>query len=206
MLKKIEDLSDMHIDVLTEIGNIGSGNASTALSAMTGKEIVISMPEVKFLKFQEAIEKNGNPEETVAAVLVHMKGDVRGMILFVIEHEFARNILNVFFDEKKIELLSLSEEDISALTEIGNIMSHSYINAITSLAGLNIGVDTPSFTVDMFGAIMSVPIIEFGEIGEKLLCIDKIIEIDGVKVKSNMLLIPTVDSLGNLFNKLGIGS
>jgi chemotaxis protein CheC len=204
MLKKIEDLNDMHIDVLTEIGNIGSGNASTALSAMIGREIEISMPQVKFLGFQEAIEKNGCPESTVASVLVRLKGDVEGMILLIVEHEFAETILNVFFGQHKIDLLALSENDVSALSEIGNIMSQSYINAITSLAGMNIGVDTPSFTVDMFGAIMSVPIIEFGEVGEKLLCIDKIIEIDGVKMKSNMLLIPTVQSLATLFGKLGV--
>ncbi|MCL2036880.1 MAG: chemotaxis protein CheC [Oscillospiraceae bacterium] len=204
MLQKYEDLSDVHIDVLKEIGNIGSGNASTALSAMIGREIVISMPEVKFLGFQEAIEKNGSPEETVASVLVRLKNDVEGMILLIVEHEFATNVLNIFFGEKQIELVELNDDDISALTEIGNIMSHSYINAIATLAGLNIGVDTPSFAVDMFGAIMSVPIIEFGEVGEKLLCIDKIIEIDGVKMKSNMLLIPTVESLEKLFGKLGV--
>lgn len=205
MLKKFEDLNDSHIDVLTEIGNIGSGNASTALSSMIGREIVISMPEVKFLRFQEAIEKNGSPEETVAAVMIRLKEDIRGMILLIVEQEFAEVILNVFFDEKNVDLLALNEQDISALTEIGNIMGHSYTNAISTLAGLNIGAETPSFAVDMFGAIMSVPIIEFGEIGEKLLCIDKIIEINGVKMKSNMLLIPTVDSLSYLFGKLGMG-
>jgi chemotaxis protein CheC len=204
MLKKYEDLNDMHIDVLTEIGNIGSGNASTALSSMTGKGIVISVPEVKFLGFQEAIEKNGSPEETVAAVLVRLKDDIQGMILLVIEREFASTVLDVFFGEKNIELTNLTDEDISALTEIGNIMSHSYINAISTLAGLKIGAETPSFTVDMFGSIMSVPVIEFGEVGEKLLCIDKVIEIGGVKMKSNMLLIPTVESLASLFAKLGV--
>jgi chemotaxis protein CheC len=203
-MKKFEDLQAVHIDVLTEIGNIGSGNASTALSAMVGREIVISMPEVKFLGFQEAIEKNGCPEQTVAAVLVRLKGEVEGMILLVVEHEFAKHVLNVFFGEREIKLLGLTEDDISALTEIGNIMSHSYITAISSLAGLEIGAETPSFAVDMFGAIMSVPVIEFGEVGEKLLCIDKVIELDGVKMKSNMLLIPTVESLKNLFEKLGV--
>ncbi|MCL2071218.1 MAG: chemotaxis protein CheC [Oscillospiraceae bacterium] len=205
MLKKFEDLNASHIDVLKEIGNIGSGNASTALSSMVGKDVVISMPEVKFLRFQEAIEKNGSPEETVAAVLVRLKNDICGMILFIVEHEFAAEVLKVFFGENDVDLLRLSDDDISALTEIGSIMSHSYTNAIATLAGLNIGVDAPSFTVDMFGAIMSVPIIEFGEIGEKLLCIDKVIELNGVKMKSNMLLIPTVDSLSNLFGKLGLG-
>ncbi|MCL2633501.1 MAG: chemotaxis protein CheC [Oscillospiraceae bacterium] len=203
-LAKYEDLNEMHLDVLKEIGNIGSGNASTALSSMTGKDIIISMPEVKTMGFQEAIEKSGSPEEIVASVLVRLKDDISGMILLLIETEFAENILNVFFGSSNVDLLQLNEGDISALTEIGNIMSHAYINAISTLAGLNIGVETPMFTVDMFGAIMSVPVIEFGEVGDKLLCIDKIIEIDGVKMKSHMLLIPTVDSLTNLFGKLGV--
>jgi chemotaxis protein CheC len=205
MLHKIEDLSDMHIDVLTEIGNIGSGNASTALSAMIGREIVISMPQVKFLGFQEAIEKNGDPTQTVASVLVRLKDDIEGMILLIVEQEFAQTVLNIFFGEHEIDLLSLKDDEISALSEIGNIMGQSYINAISTLAGMNIGVETPSFAVDMFGSIMSVPIIEFGEVGDKLMCIDKIIEIDGVKVKSNMLLIPTVPSLAKLFGRLGVG-
>ena len=205
MLKKFEDLNDMHIDVLTEIGNIGSGNASTALSSMIGKDFVISMPKVKFLSFQEAIDNNGSPEETVASVLVRLNGDVEGMILIIVEKDFARNVLDVFFQhEDDVDLFGLSEDAISALTEIGNIMSHAYINAISSLAGLSIGTNTPSFTVDMFGSIMSVPVIEFGEVGEKLLCIDKMIEFGGVTVKSNMLLIPTVSSLERLFKKLGV--
>ncbi|MCL1832081.1 MAG: chemotaxis protein CheC [Oscillospiraceae bacterium] len=203
-MKKFEDLQDVHIDVLTEIGNIGSGNASMALSAMIGCEVVISMPQVKFLSFQDAVEKNGSSEETVAAVLVRLNNEVEGMILLLVEREFASHILSAFYGEKSVDLASLNEDEVSALTEIGNIMSHSYINAISSLANMNIGAETPSFTVDMFGAIMSVPVIEFGEVGEKLMCIDKVIELDGVKMKSNMLLIPTVPSLEHMFDKLGI--
>jgi len=204
MLHKYEDLSDIHLDILKEIGNIGSGNASTALSAMIGKDIAIHMPSIKILGFQEAIEHNGDPEHIIASVLVRLKDDIKGMILLLIEDEFAENVLNVFFGEKDVDLLNLHENDISALTEIGNIMASSYLNAITQLVQLEIGVETPSFAVDMLGAIMSVPVIEFGEVGEKLLCIDKTIEINGVSMKSNMMLIPTVDSLANLFGKLGV--
>ncbi|MDR0197546.1 MAG: chemotaxis protein CheC [Oscillospiraceae bacterium] len=204
MLEKYEDLNEMHLDVLKEIGNIGSGNASTALSAMIGREIAIHMPSIKILGFQEAIENNGSPEDIVAAVLVRLKGEVSGMILLLVEQEFAENVLNVFFGEKDIDLLKLNENDVSALTEIGNIMGSAYVSAIAQLTGLEIGVETPSFAVDMLGAIMSVPVIEFGEVSDKLLCIDKTIEIDGVSMKSNMMLIPTVDSLSNLFGKLGV--
>jgi len=204
MIKNFEDLNEMHIDVLKEIGNIGSGNASTALSSMIGKEILIKMPSVKILGFQEAIENNGSPEDLVAAVLIRLKNEVEGMILLLVQKEFAEIILNIFFQKTDIDLLALDENDISALSEVGNIMGSSYISAIGTLTGLEVGVEAPSFAVDMLGAIMSVPAIEFGEVGDKLLCIDKSIEIDGVSIKSNMMLIPTVDSLSTLFKRLGL--
>ncbi len=204
MLEKYEDLNEMQIDVLKEIGNIGSGNASTALSSMIGKEILIKLPTVKILDFQEAIDNNGNAESLVASVLIRLRGEIQGMILLLIEQDFAEIILNVFFGKENVSLMELDEADISALSEIGNIMGSSYMSAIATLANVAIGVEAPSFTVDMLGAIMSVPVVEFGAIGDKLLCIDKSIEIDGKSIKSNMMLIPTVDSLSLLFGKLGV--
>jgi len=204
MIEKFEDLNAMQLDVLTEIGNIGSGNASTALSTMIGKEIMIKLPQVMTLDFQDAIEHCGSPEEIRAAVLIRLKDEIEGMILLMITKELAEVILNIFFQKTDIDLLSLDEGDTSALTEIGNIMGSSYISAIATLTGLKVGVETPSFTVDMLGAVMSVPVIEFGEVGDKLLCIDKSIEIDGVSIKSNMMLIPTVNSLSILFSRLGL--
>ncbi|MCL2637920.1 MAG: chemotaxis protein CheC [Oscillospiraceae bacterium] len=204
MIQKFEDLNDMHLDVLTEIGNIGSSNASTALSSMIGRTINIKLPQVMTLDFQDAIEHCGAPEDLRAAVLIRLKDEVEGMILLMVTKELAEIILNIFFQKTDIDILNLDEGDISALSEIGNIMGSCYINAISALAGLKIGVEAPVFTADMLGAIMSVPVIEFGEVGDKLLCIDKSIEIDGVCIKSNMMLIPTVDSLSMLFSRLGI--
>jgi chemotaxis protein CheC len=204
MIQKFEDLNEMHLDVLTEIGNIGSGNAATALSSMIGKDTQIKLPQVMTLGFQDAIEHCGSPEELRAAVLIRLKDELEGMILLLITQELAETILNIFFQKTDIDLLNLDEGDTSALSEIGNIMGSSYMSAIGTLTNLKIGVEAPVFTVDMLGAIMSVPVIEFGEIGDKLLCIDKSIEIDGVCIKSNMMLIPTVDSLSLLFSRLGI--
>jgi chemotaxis protein CheC len=204
MLKKYEDLNSVQIDVLTEIGNIGSGNASTALSAMIQKEILIEMPRVSILEFQQAIENNGSPEDLIAAILVRLSGDVQGMILTLMQKIFTDLILGIFFGERERDLLMLSEDEKSALIETGNIMSGAYINAISALTGLTVGVDTPAYTADMLGSVMSVPLIEFGSVGDKILCIDKSVKIDGVSVKSNMLLIPTVESLGPLFERLGV--
>ena len=201
---KYDDLNAVQLDALTEIGNIGSGSASTALSTMIGKSIQIKMPTVRLLGFQEAIEANGSPDDIIAGVLIRMKGNMSGMVLILIEKQFSDIILASFFGETDLPLMELNEGHQSALSEVSNIMASAYVNAISGLSGLNIGVESPAFTVDMLGAIMSVPIIEFGEIGEKLLCIDKILQIDGVEIKSNMLLIPTVPSLALLLAKLGV--
>ncbi|GHV46487.1 chemotaxis protein CheC [Clostridia bacterium] len=204
MLSKFEDLNEVQLDVLKEIGNIGSSSASTALSSMIGKNIQIEMPTVKVLGFQEAIENNGSPEDIVGAVLIRLKNDIKGMILILVENDFADIILDSFFGSANYQLLELNEGCQSALMEVGNIMGSAYMNAISGLSGLNIGVEAPAYTADMLGAVMSVPAIEFGEVGDKLLCIDKSIIIDGQAVKSNMLLIPTVESLGVLFGRLGV--
>ena len=193
MLSKFEDLNEVQLDVLKEIGNIGSSSASTALSSMIGKNIQIEMPTVKILGFQEAIENNGSPEDIVGAVLIRLKYDIKGMILILVENDFADIVLDSFFGPANYKLLELNEGCQSALMEIGNIMGSAYMNAISGLSGLNIGVEAPAYTADMLGAVMSVPAIEFGEVGDKLLCIDKSVIIDGQKIKSNMLLIPTVE-------------
>lgn len=203
-IHKYEDLNPIHMDVLKEVGNIGSGNASTALSAMINRQVLIDMPKVELLGFQEAIDTVGPPDEIISGIMVRLFGDIEGMILFLMEQNFAKLIINTFFGERDVNLLELTEADVSALSEIGNIMASSYVSAIAQLADLTINVKAPEFTVDMLGAVMSVPAIEFGEMGEKMLSIQKTLKIDNVHIKSNMMLIPTVNSLKILLNRLGV--
>lgn len=204
VIKKYDELTEMHLDVLTEVGNIGSGNATTALSGLINKEVSIEKPTVRLVDVQEAVDMVGGPEKIMAAILVRLNKDIEGMILFLIEEHFASIISETFFGKKCDDLMRLDEGMASALTEIGNIMASSYVSAISTLANMDISVEAPAMTVDMLGAIMSVPAIEFGELGSKLMFIDKTIKIDGVNVPSKMLLLPTVQSLDTLMKKLGV--
>ena len=201
---KYEDLSDMQIDVLREVGNIGSGNATTALSSMVGKMIDIEVPKVEVLDFNDAIEAVGGPEKVIAGILIKIHGDIDGMIMFLFEQNLIELIEQTFFGEAPADLFSLSEAHLSALTEMGNIMAGSYVNAISQLAGMTIDVEVPVLTIDMLGAIMSVPAVEMGEMGDKLLFIDNNMIIDKTSIQSKMLLLPTIDSLDHLLGKLGV--
>ena len=201
---KYEDLNAMQIDVLREVGNIGSGNATTALSSMVGKMIDIEVPRVEVLDFNDAINAVGGPEKVIAGILIRINGDVEGMIMFLFEQNLISLIVSTFFGTEPEDIFHLNEAEISALNEMGNIMAGSYVNAIAQLAGMTIDVEVPLMTVDMLGAIMSVPAIEMGEMGDKLLFIDNNMVIDSTSIQSKMLLLPTIDSLDHLLGKLGV--
>lgn len=201
---KIDDLSTMHLDVLKEIGNIGSGNAATSLSEMLGLMVDISVPNVKLLGFDEAVQFLGGPEQIAIGMLVRLTGDISGMMLYVIQESFAANLARSIMGKDNLTIMALDEMDTSLICEVGNIMSASYVNAISSLSGMFIDISVPSLCVDMVGAILSVPAIEFSKIGDKVLFIDDSFIMGDNEVRSNMILVPELDSLNKLFAVLGI--
>ncbi|MGN0639277.1 MAG: chemotaxis protein CheC [Huintestinicola sp.] len=210
-LQNMEQLSAMHFDVLREIGNIGQGNAASSLSQMLSQAIDISVPTVKLLDFNESVEYLGGPENVVLGMLVGLKGDINGMMLYVLQKNFANSMLNSVFGKQINDLTELDEMDISFIQEIGNILAGSYVNAISSLTGLTIDISVPTISIDMAGAILAVPAVEFAQIGNSVLFIDDSFIFgdspsggDSSEIKSNMILVPELSSLETLFSKLGI--
>lgn len=208
-LNNMNQLNAMHFDVLREIGNIGQGNAASSLSQMLGQTIDIAVPSVKLLDFNETVEYLGGPENIVLGMLVGLKGDIQGMMLYVLQKGFANSMIRSVFGKEIDELTNLDEMDISFIQEIGNILAGSYVNAISSLTGLTIDISVPTITVDMAGAILAVPAVEFAQIGSKVLFIDDSFifgnnNSTGNEIKSNMILVPELSSLETLFSKLGV--
>lgn len=204
MLKNYEELSPVAIDCLREIGNIGSGSAASSLSQMLGKNIEMHVPDVRVLDYQSVIDEMGGPEKVITGILVTLCGDISGMIMFLLEDTFAKVVLSTFLGKENVNVVQLDECDFSAIKEMGNIMAGSYLGAVSTLTGLTIDMSVPSMTVDMMGAIMNAPMIEFSEVGDKVLFINDGFVIDDVDIKSNIILIPTVESLDILMKKLGV--
>ncbi|NLK70889.1 MAG: chemotaxis protein CheC [Clostridiales bacterium] len=204
-LNNIGDLNSMHVDVLTELGNIGTGNAVTSLATLVGKEISINVPRVRILDFNESVQFIGGAENIVTGVLIRLIEGIEGMILYIFEDKFVATVLKTFFGKEFKSALEINEMDKSALNEIGNIMAGAYARALSSMTGLKITLSTPSICVDMAGAILSVPAIEFASIGDKVLFIEDSFGIGNDMVNSNMILVPELDSLNLLFKKLGVG-
>lgn len=205
-IEKYEDLTPIHIDVLQEVGNIGSGNAAAALSNLISKNVEIEMPTVQIVGFQEAIDQAGGAERVVAGVLSRMVGNIEGMILLLIDRNFINVVVGSFLNKKVQNLLALGDVEVSALSEVGNIMGGAYVSAMGQLTGIEAALEAPVLQVDMIGALMSLPVVELGEVGDKLLYIDKKLSIDGQEMNAKLLMIPALDSLKKIMKKLGLDS
>lgn len=191
-MKNFNELSGLELDTLREIGSIGTGNAATALSSLLQCEVRIEMPEVRILGYNEAIDWIGGPEVITAGVLVRLGGEINGIMLSVQQMDFINQVLGRMMNRTVCEYGQLSELDRSALVEVGNIMISTFVNALSGLAGVTIQPSVPGFAVDMQGAIITVPMAEFGGQSDYIMTIGTNFICEKHSVPCRLLLSPDV--------------
>ena len=205
-IKSYDELSSLELDTLKEIGSIGTGNAATSLSSLIGMPVRIQQPEVRIMEYNEAIEWIGGPEPITAGVLVGMSGQISGIMLSVQQIDFVNLVLESMMGKTIQDYTELGEMERSALTEVGNIMISTFINALSGLADLEIDLTVPAFTVDMQGAIITVPMAEYGGQSNYIMTIGGNFICNGKEIPCRLLLSPDIRSLNFLLRKLGVNS
>ena len=205
-IQNYNELNSWELDALKEIGSIGTGNAATALSSMIGKQVRIEVPEVRIMGYNEAIDWIGGPEEITAGVLVRISGQISGIMLSVQQLDFVNLVLGSMLNKHVEDYDGLHEMECSALIEVGNIMISTFINALSGLSGISIELTVPAFTVDMQGAIMTVPMAEYGGQSDYIMTIGGDFVCEGKKTPCRLLLSPEIRSLNYLLGKLGVSS
>lgn len=204
MQDNYDSMDDLEFDVLTEIGNIGAGNATTALSQLINTRIDMRVPQVRLLSFAELAEIIGGAERLVAGILLNLEGDINGSMLFVLERNDAKMMVQQLTGFGQPGETEFTDLDKSALQEVGNIISGAYLSAISSMTNLTISVSVPSLAFDMAGAILSVPAIEFGKMGDTALLIESQFKDLDVDISGYFILIPTVESYARILKSLGL--
>ena len=194
------DLNAIQLDVLQEVGNIGAGNAATALSQLLNEKVDMTVPTVKIIPFDDIFSKIG-VEEVVIGVIVRVLGDIPGNILFTLEKEAALKIISKLTGE---EQEVISELGNSALCEIGNIISSSFMNAIAKLTNLTLMPSVPAVALDMMGAILSTTFIESGQFDEYILDLETQFIQENEKLNGHFYYIPMPGSLEKILNSLGV--
>lgn len=204
VITSYDNLNDSHIDVLREIGNIGAGNAATSLSVMLSQPVDMTLPKVNIVGFNEVAKAVGGAETLCYGVLITLSGEVDGMIMFMLDKQFAHKVLNVLMGEQFSSFDEMSEVSLSAIKEVGNILSASYINSLAELANLRIELSVPFVSIDMAGAMLNVPLSKFGRIGDKVLFIEENFTSNNESVMSHMVLFAEMESLKIILGKLGL--
>ncbi|MFC4023129.1 chemotaxis protein CheC [Oceanobacillus longus] len=207
---EFNNLSSAQKDVLREIGNIGAGNAATSLSMLLNKRIEMKVPSVSIVNYDELMELIGGPEETIVGLMFRIRGEAPGTVYLLLKVEEAEYLVRKLTGDPEFSLLNNEQNNemaISALHEIGNIVTGSYLTALSDFTNINMQPSIPYLGIDMAGAILTVGLVELSQVTDFAIIIDTEINRNNESnegIKGNFFLLPDPDSLTKIFTALGI--
>ncbi|MFC4404557.1 chemotaxis protein CheC [Gracilibacillus xinjiangensis] len=206
---RIDQLTQTHLDILKEIGNIGAGNAATALSGLLGKKIDMTIPSIKIVDFNELMEYVGGPDTIIVTVFLRIQGEAPGTMFFVLSPEETNSLVEQLLGNRDFRAEEMMEHELaySAVSEIGNILSGSYLSALSDFTSINMQPTVPALVMDMAAAILMEGLVEISQESDHAIIIDTMIE-DGENsehsVKGHFFLLPDPDSFNKIFAALGV--
>lgn len=199
-----ESLSAFHIDVLKEIGNIGAGNAATALATMLGRRIQMSVPRAGVLPIDQIPQLVGDEEEPVVCVDFEVSGSAPGKIIFLLTQESALKLVDLLMGLPAGTTVSLDEMGRSVIMEAGNILTGSFLTAFADFCRLQLIPSVPAIAHDMLGAVLSSAFLEAGYFSERALVTETDFYDEEVSLNGHFFFIPRADSLGVILKSLGV--
>lgn len=200
---ELETVNEMYFDVLKEIGNIGAGNATTAIANMLGMKIDMNVPNIRLMEVSKLGTAVGAEDDTIVGIFLEVTEDIEGSMMFLIDIPSARYLVNKLMMTDVPAAQPFGEMELSALKEVGNIIAGSYLSALSSMTNLVIAPSVPYIAVDMAASILSVPAIEFGQFGDNALLIQTEICAD-VAINGYFILMPEQESYEKILKALGV--
>jgi chemotaxis protein CheC len=197
----IDKLGFKELDILKELGNIGAGNAATALSQILAKKVDMNVPQVRVYDVTDVPELLGGPENIVCGVLLKMFGDLQGNIMFLLPEESAQKLLGMMLGQEIYDVTS--EMSRSAIMEVGNIIASSYLNSLSFFSEMTVIPSTPAFAYDMAGALLSAVLFEVGELSDQVVLIESDFSGNGEVIKGHFFVLPNLESLNALLKAVG---
>ena len=197
----LKSVSARYMDVLREIGNIGAGNATTALASMLQCRIDMNVPEVKLIEVDELAESLGGSQRVMTAIFLEVEGDITGDIIFLLEQGSARFLISKLMGMEVSG--DFGEMELSCIKEISNIIAGSYLNSLSTLTNLKIYPSVPHLQMDMVETILHTPAKENGAENDQILFIQTEFK-DDIQLGGYFVMIPDTESYGKILGALGI--
>lgn len=196
------EINDRYVDVLRELGNIGAGNATTAIASMLSIRVNMNVPKVELLEVSKLGTSICPEDEIIVGILMEIKMDIEGSMMFLMRLDSAQYLVNKLMMRDSEYKAEFDEMDLSALKEIGNIIAGSYLSALSAMTNLVISPSIPYLAVDMAASVLSVPAIEFGQYGDHALLIETEFG-DDFMINGYFILMPEQESYDKILKGLG---
>ena len=197
------EINERYVDVLQELGNIGAGNATTAIAAMLSIRIDMNVPKVELLEVSKLGASICPEDEIIVGIFLEIQMDIEGSMMFLMRLDSAQYLVNKLMMRDASYKEEFDEMDLSALKEIGNIIAGSYLSALSTMTNLVISPSIPYLAVDMAASVLSVPAIEFGQYGDYALLIQTEFG-DDVMINGYFILMPEQQSYDKILKGLGL--
>jgi chemotaxis protein CheC len=201
--RSYQNITEEEVDMLREAGNIASGNAMTSLGKLIGCTLDMSIVKVRIEQIQELTDILGDAEQFIAGMIINVYGDLNAMLLLALESESAIKVVNLMLGKEVTHVEEFDELDLSVLCETGNILAGSYLSSLNTFTGLKLDVSTPQISIDMAGAILSYPAIEFAKNDNTMLFIETEFKDTNQILNGTYILILDNDSYNNVIDSLG---
>lgn len=199
-----DHLDSSHMDLMREIGNIGAGNAATALAQLIHRKVLMDVPEVDVPDYSQLPEIVGGADASVVGILSYIKGELGGMLLFVVDKDDAKKLVNLLMGREEEAQGELDEMDMSAMKEIGNIITGAYLSSLAMLTKLKVTYSAPYMAIDMAGAILSAPAVEFGTASGKVLLVKTRFRGTNGGITGYLILAPNEHSYEAIVESMGM--
>ncbi len=189
--------SDLQLDAMRELGNIGSGTAATALSTMIGMPVEIDIARASMVPITEAVGSADSPETPVTAIVLPIAGDLDALVMILMRPGTAETVCALLGVAVGDEMAD------SALAEVGNILGASYVRALGTMIGAELEPRPPELMRDLRAAIVSTALRASGE-DEVALLLESTLTVDDSECSPSFLFVPSAGGLTRIFDRLGV--
>lgn len=195
------NLSKSDLNSFQLIANVGAANAAEALSKILGKRIDLSIPEVSLKPVESIPSLLGEANKSYFGVMLNILGDAKGTVLFIFDEKTGFDLVNHLYGTTNTAG-DLSEDGISALKEITNIVGSSVINVFAEKTGLMVKPSIPNIVHDFLESIIDSILAVQNTKSDYAIIMDTAFYFENDQVVGNLLIMPEAESLKLMVEKL----
>lgn len=201
----VSNITGIQLDALREVGNIGSGNAASALAQFLNRKIDMAVPSASIMELNEIPNLIGGPDKPVLGIFLKIMGEISGKFLLMIPEETSKKMLRALIPDCSLDdMTKLGEMESSCMREIGNILAGAFLNALSVLTQTPMLNSLPSMNFDYAGAMIDNVIADMTAVSDKVLMIETSFIEEEEDLRIHIFILPATNSLNLLLQKIGV--